>query len=167
MAYESETNWGFTVPQAGEADSSEAFLRHVSEVDAAILTPAERAQLTSGGQQSAVAGDSYVRDEYLSGVEGHDVFVTSLHVHPVPERVPYADVAGSVGTSGSADKANSASRLSPGAKINGHLFTGASDVTINASDIPGINRVYWGKVEPSQYTGFGDLTPGDIYIKVM
>lgn len=167
MAYESGTNWGFTVPQAGETDSSEAFLLHVSEVDEAILTPAERAQLTSRGQQSDVAGSSYVRDEYQSELAGGDVFVTSLHAHPTPERVPYADVAGSANATGTADKANSASKLEPGANINGHLFTGESDVTISASDIPGINRVYWGKVEPSQYTGFGDLTPGDIYIKVM
>ena len=165
MAYENtDFNWKFTVPQAGEVDSSESMTRMLGEIDAALLTPDERDQLTDQGQGNA---EGSTRDDYLSELAGHDVFTTDLHYHSSSIPVQNAQSAQEAGHAALADDAKTAQKLSPGASINGHLFTGASDVTINASDIPGVNKVYWGAVEPSQYTGFGPLTPGDLYIRVV
>ena len=165
MAYKDASfNWKFTVPQAGEVDSSEGMTRMLGEIDAALLTPDERDQLTDQGQGNA---EGSTRDDYLSELAGHDVYVTGLHVHSSSIPVQHAQSAQEAEHATEADSAKVAQRLQPGASINGHLFTGASDVTISASDIPGVNKVYWGTVEPSQYTGFGPLTPGDLYIRVV
>ena len=163
VAYkDADTRWGFTVPQEGEADSAEAYRRHVLEVDAALMSPSEKAQLTSGGRASDAAGDGYAVDEYLSSREGADVWVTSLHRHAAPKSVPHADSADSAT---SADSAKSAGRLSPGFSINGAHTDGTGAVEITADDVDGCPRVFWGtSSDPSSVVKAPRR--GDLYVRV-
>lgn len=178
MAYrDTGTAWRFTVPQEGETDSAERVRDRVREFDAAIPTPDQRAQLTSRGDASASVSDAtYAKDAYLSAMEGRDVYVTSLHRHPTPGRVPMADEARSSARSDEAGKADVATRLSPGFRINGHLTDGNSDtqgggdVDITVADISDATRVFWGRYEspssdPSVPKASG-LRAGDLYIQV-
>lgn len=178
MSYkDAGTAWRFTVPQEGETDSAERVRDRVREVDAAIPTPDQKAQLTSRGKADASVSDpTYARDQYLSAAEGEDVYVTSLHRHPTPDSVPNADRAKSSDRSDESGKADVATRLSPGFRINGHLTDGNSDaqgggdVDITVDDIPDAARVFWGRYEspssdPSVPKESG-LRAGDLYIQV-
>ena len=178
MAYrDTGTAWGFTVPQEGETDSAERVRDRVREVDAAIPTPDQRAQLTSRGRASDDVSDAtYRRDEYLSAREGADVYVTSLHRHPSPDSVPKADSADRATSADRAGAADVASRLSPGFRVNGHLTDGntdsqgGGDVEISLGDIADATRVFWGTYDsPSSDPSVpraASLRRGDLYIRV-
>ena len=176
MAFkDQETNWRFTIPQEGEVDSCEAFRRHIHEIDNAILSPAQKEQLTSRGADAIHEdGDGFERDEFLSGLEGRDVWVTDLHRHPSPEFVPQAKYAEEAGRASQADEAARAERLSPGFSINGHHTDGnpdtlaGGDVTIRLQDIPDAPRVFYGTAQnPNGATNLPtELRDGDIYFCV-
>lgn len=168
MAYKDEaTDWKFTIPQEGEVDSSENYRRQMHEIDDALLDPDQKEQLTYRGEQAAdVTDPTYVIDEYKTSKAGHPVYATSLHEHPTPKSVPYADEAGYAKEADHALKADEAAKLNPGGSINDKLFTGTEAIVIGPDDIPGLNRVYWGTVEPKDFGGFrATLTPGDLYVR--
>lgn len=175
MAYKDDgTRWKFTVPQEGEVDSAEKFRSHVREIDAAIMSPDEKAQLTSrGNQQGATVSDkTFVRDEFYSKSEGKDVYVTALHRHPAPSLVPKASESDHAKSADTADSAKVAERLSPGFSINGHRTDGNSDsqgggdVNISIADIPDAPQVFYGTVTPDRFGGFpAQIRDGSIYVQ--
>lgn len=169
MAYKmSDTNWKFTAPQAGEVDSAENKAATLKEIDEAIISPDERAQLTGKGEQSSkITDQTYKLDSYLTKQRNKNTYVTEKHFHPTPTSVPKADKATEADHAKKADSATSASKLNPGKKINGHLFDGTKDITIKRDDIPDVNRVFYGTADPSKYSGFPKtLRNGDIYVKI-
>lgn len=161
------TNWKFTAPQEGELDSAENKANTLQEIDDAIITPDEKAQLTGRGKPSDVIEDqTYQIDDYLSEKRGKDTWVTQQHFHPTPDSVPEADHAKDADHATEADSSKEAAKLNPGAKINNHLFDGTKDIEIKINDIPDANRVFYGTQEPAQFKGFPkELRDGDIYVK--
>lgn len=168
MAYKmDDTNWKFTAPQEGEIDSAESVADMLKEVDNAVLSPGEKAQLTSRGNDAEEASSpssefydaTFVYDDYKKK------YVTSLHEHPTPASVPEADHAKEADHSKEADLSEKAKALTPGAKIQGHLFDGTQDITLHPSDFPDMHKVYFGTVEPDKFQGFDrELINGDIYV---
>lgn len=170
MAYKiADTSWKFTTPQEGEVDSAEKVAEMLTEIDAALLDPGKKAQLTSQGADQSTVTDqssefydpSFVYDSYKGK------YVTSLHEHPTPESVPNADHAEEADHAAEADRADSAGALSPGGTINGHTFTGVEDVVVKNDDIPDSVRVFYGTQDPSDFGGFPSvLRNGDLYVKI-
>ena len=55
MAYKIEsTAWKFTAPQRGEVDSAESATEMLAEIDAALLDPGKKGQLTSVGAEVSI-----------------------------------------------------------------------------------------------------------------
>ena len=156
MSITSNTNWGFTVPEAGEVDSVQNYANIIEEIDNALISPNNKLQLESEGvDQGGTTYDSYSQK-----------YVTTLHYHPTPTSVPEADHATSADYATTAGSATTATKLDPGANINGHLFTGESDITIQTNDIPDAHRVFYGTVAPEDFLGFPNvLRNGDLYVR--
>lgn len=148
--------YDITIKEEGQVDSIQSVKTMLDGIGDALILKRDKAELISRGAQAG--NNTY--DNYQGA------YVTSLHSHPTPESVPYADEAGHAATATRADSAAEADKLAPGCKINGHDFTGAEDIVITAHDIERVPKVYWGTVEPSQYSGFVDLQNGDLYVKV-
>ena len=184
MSYRDEnTNWRFTVPQAGEVDSAETVTSMLEEVDDALLGPMRKAELISHG--SALNPASYTdgadstystaKDNYWTEQEGFNVYVTRAHYHPTQTKVPYAEEAGHAEESDHALRSDVASKLSPGILLNGKLLTGEGAsagepqvANILLNDIPNAPRVFWGTPEPSENPSLpAVLRRGDIYVKVL
>lgn len=168
MSYKLETtNWKFTVPQAGEVDSVENFAKNIQEIDDALIDPGVKAQLMSRGEAQPIVGqDGEFRDDTFHYDEYTGKFVTETHAHPTPDSVPNADHADEADHAFEADHAKIASRLEPGAHINGYLFDGTQDITLKTDDIPDANRVFYGTVKPAQFGGFPKvLRNGDLYVE--
>lgn len=117
MAYQdANTLWRFTVPQAGEVDSTQAVTEMLEEVDDALISPMAKAELTSNGAalnpsnytDGSTSKYSSVVDGYWSSQEGRNIYVTRRHYHPTPDRVPNADSADSATRADSADYATNA-----------------------------------------------------------
>lgn len=166
MSYKlSTTNWKFTAPQEGEVDSAENKVKSLQEIDDALITPINKALLESAGKKvSGASSGACYYDSYKK------CYVITLHEHPIPPHVPEADHATEADHAKNADDALRAGKLDPGANINTHLFDGTKDITIGENvdmeDIPGARRQFYGKVEPSSYTGFPKkLRDGDFYCK--
>jgi len=169
MAYtDSNTKWSFSVPQAGETDDVEDYTKHIEAIDAALVTPDNKAQLLGRGASSATVTDTtYVKDNYQTELAGEDVYVTNLHKHPTPTRVPLADDATEAEHAKKATEADEADKLTTAHTINGLAFNGTADITIEPDDIPLLNRVYWGTVKPASYGGFrSNLHAGDLYVEI-
>lgn len=148
-------NWNLPVPESGEVDSVQRYNSFALAVDSALISENNKLQLESAGQnQGGTTYDSY-----------SEKYVTNLHYHPTPTSVPNADHADSADYATEAGSATTASKLDPGANINGHLFTGESDITIQTNDIPDAHRVFWGTTTPDNYGGFpAVLRNGDLYV---
>lgn len=169
MAYiDSNTNWSFNIPQAGETDSVQAFKAHMEAIDAALLTPDNKAQLTGrGASDSTITDATYVLDAYQTSLAGENVYVTKLHAHPTPTRVPLADLATNATHATNADNATQATKLSTTHTINGHSFNGTQNVDVEPDDITKLNRVYYGTTTPANFGGFRtNLHAGDLYVQI-
>lgn len=167
MSYkDSNTNWKFTVPQEGEVDMAQTVRESLEEVDTALLTPDNKAQLNIKGTSSSTITDTtYVKDTYQTALAGKDVYTTSLHYHPTPKRVPLADLATEADHAKNADLATKAQALTPGGVINGYTFTGVETIQIGIDDIKDAPRTYCGTVEPAQYPGFPDtIVENSLYV---
>lgn len=170
MAYRIEsTAWKFTTPQQGEVDSAQSVTEMLEEVDAALLDPGKKGQLTSSGSEMSIVTDT--SSEFYDPGFVYDAYqgkwVTSLHNHPTPKSVPQADHADEADHAKEADHADVASSLSPGGTINSHKFTGVERVVVKTNDIPDATRTFYGTQDPSNYGGFpSKLRNGDIYVKV-
>lgn len=176
------TNWRFTVPQAGEVDSAESVTDMLEEVDDALIGPMRKAELLSSG--AALNPASYVdgadstystsADAYWSEQMGRSVYTTQSHFHPTQTKVPFAVESSHATNADSATTAGTASKLSPGINLNGKLLTGEGpnastpqSVNLVLNDIPDAPRVFWGTSEPSEVTSFTSLRRGDIYVKIL
>lgn len=150
--------YSVTIRDEGQIDSVQSVKTMLDGIGDALFLKQDRDALVSRGENVG----NVTLDEY------QNKYVTDTHYHPTPESVPYADEAGHAATATRADSAAAADKLVPGAHINGHLFTGeeGGDITLTAHDIERVPRVYWGSVEPNQYTGFSDLQNGDLYVKI-
>lgn len=169
MAYKIEsTAWKFTAPQQGEVDSAESVTEMLTEIDAALLDPGKKGQLTSVGAEVSIVTDK--SSEFYDPTFVYDAYkekwVTSLHEHPTPKSVPKADHADEADHAKEADHADVASSLSPGGTINTHRFTGVENVMVMTDDIPDATRTFYGTQDPADYGGFPTkLRNGDIYVK--
>lgn len=152
---DANTKWTFTVPEEGEVDMAQAVTEMLEEIDNALLTPDNKAQLISKATTNvAITDTTYVLDSYQTALAGKDTYVTSLHTHPTPKRVPLADKATEADHAAVADLAHKAEALKPGGTINDYKFTGVEDIDLGIDDIKDAPRTYCGTVEPSLYTGF-------------
>ena len=164
MAYKiATTNWKFTAPQEGEVDSAEKVAAMLQEIDDAIPTPDVLAQLTSRGNKPAEITDAtFVLDNNYNPPR----WVTNLHSHPLPTRVPYAEAAGTANSAKKADAATTANRLVNSFSINGKSTNGTQNVTIRLDDISDASRVFYGTSEPKNYRFTKALRDRDIYVKI-
>ena len=153
MAYKiATTKWKFTAPQEGEVDSAERVADMLQEIDDAIPTPNVLAQLTSrGAKVSGIADSTFVLDSNYSPPR----WGTTLHSHPLPTSVPYAESAETAITATTATTAATANRLINSFSINGKATNGTQNVTLKIDDISDSHRVF--SRTPRKY---------DIYVKI-
>ena len=157
-----DTQWKFTAPQEGEVDSAEKKADTLREIDRALPSPDVLSQLTARGTKpESITDTSYVWDP------DQGIYVTTLHSHPLPKSVPYAEKANEANSARTADIADKARMLDPGFSINGKPNNGTQNTIIYLNDIPDAPRVFYGTQEPSKNASLPkQLREKDIYIKI-
>ena len=166
--------YAITLRDEGQIDSVQSVKTMLDDIVEALFLKRDKQALESAGANSGnVSLDpnypSPSADEQTAyGENPSRKYVTTLHYHPTPVWVNNAVHASGATLADRAESAAAADKLEPGANINGHLFTGEDghDITLTAHDIDRVPKVYWGTVDPGEYTGFSDLRDGDLYVKV-